>query len=223
MEILCVADQIDPLVYSESVKERFCDVEMVVSAGDLPMSFLGFLASSLNKPVAFVFGNHNLRELGRFQGRRSPAEQLRNAYGIPPQTYGATYIDGRIRRIKGLLIGGLGGTVRYNDGEHQFTEGQMRRRILRLLPRLLFNRVFFGRFLDVFVTHAPPRYINDRDDLPHHGFECFRWFLRVFKPRYHLHGHIHLYDLNAPRITGFEQTKVINVFSYFVLDTDNHG
>lgn len=223
MEILCVADQVDPLVYSQSVKERFADVEMVISAGDLPMSFLGFLASSLNKPVVFVFGNHNLRELKRFQGRRSPAEMLRGDYDTPPPSYGATYVDGKLRRVKGFLIAGLGGSIRYNDGDHQFTEGQMRRRILRLIPRLLFNRLFFGRFLDIFVTHAPPRYIHDGEDLPHHGFECFRWFLKVFKPRYHLHGHIHLYDLNAPRITDFEETRVINVFSYYVLNTGNDG
>ena len=221
MKILCVADQIDPLVYSESVRERFGDVEMVISAGDLPMSFLGFLASSLNKPVAFVFGNHNLKELDRFEGRPSPAEQLRNAYGIPSQSYGATYIDGKVRRIKGLLIGGLGGSIRYNEGAHQFSDRQMRRRIFRMIPRLLVNRIFFGRFLDIFVTHAPPRYIHDRDDLPHHGFECFRWFLETFKPRYHLHGHIHLYDLNAPRITSLGQTTIINAFSYFVLDTED--
>jgi Icc-related predicted phosphoesterase len=221
VEILCVADQVDPLVYSQSVKERFCDVEMVISAGDLPMSFLGFLASSLNKPVVFVFGNHNLKELKRFQGRRSPAEMLQMDYDTPAPSYGATYADGKVRRVKGLLIAGLGGSIRYNEGEHQFSEGQMRRRIFRLIPRLLINRLFFGRFLDIFVTHAPPRYIHDREDLPHHGFECFRWFLKVFRPRYHLHGHIHLYDLNAPRITDFNETRVINVFSYYVLNTEN--
>ena len=145
------------------------------------------------------------------------------AYDTPAPSYGATYVDGKLRRVKGLLIAGLGGSTRYNDGEHQFTESQMRRRIFRLIPRLLINRLIFGRFLDIFVTHAPPRYIHDGEDLPHHGFECFRWFLKLFKPRYHLHGHIHLYDLNAPRVTDFEATRVINVFGYYVLNTENSG
>lgn len=182
------------------------------------MTFLGFLASSLNKPVAFVFGNHNLKELPRFQGGRDPAQALGIGYGTPPPSYGSTYIDGKIKRIKGIIIAGLGGSMRYNDGEHQFSEGQMRRRVFKMVPRLVFNRLFFGRYLDIFVSHAPPRSINDGEDLPHRGFEIFRWFNRTFKPRYHLHGHVHLYDLNASRETEYENTRVINVFGHYLLN-----
>ncbi|HKK47684.1 MAG TPA: metallophosphoesterase, partial [Alkalispirochaeta sp.] len=66
MKILCVADHIDPLVYSVTIKKRFADVDLVLSAGDLPMDYLGFIASSLNVTVGFVFGNHNLKELPTF-------------------------------------------------------------------------------------------------------------------------------------------------------------
>ena len=45
MKILCVADHVDPLVYSINAKERFNDVDLVLSAGDIPMSYLGFIAS----------------------------------------------------------------------------------------------------------------------------------------------------------------------------------
>ncbi len=223
MKILCVSDEVNPLVYSESVKKRFHDVELVISAGDLPMSFLGFLASSLNKPVLFVFGNHHLKELRRFQGHRPLSEDLDNSYGTPPQSYGATFVEGRIRRAKGVLVAGLGGSMRYNEGEHQYTERQMLWRIIRMLPRLVFNRLVCGRYLDIFVSHAPPRYIHDQEDLPHRGFDCFRWFIKAFKPRYHVHGHIHLYDLNAPRVTTFGATQVINVFGYYALDFDKGG
>ena len=37
MKILCVSDQIDPLIYSVNIKERYRDVDLVISAGDLPM------------------------------------------------------------------------------------------------------------------------------------------------------------------------------------------
>ena len=63
MKILCVSDQIDPLVYSINIKERYQDVDLVISAGDLPMEYLEFIVSSLNKPLLFVFGNHNLNAL----------------------------------------------------------------------------------------------------------------------------------------------------------------
>jgi hypothetical protein len=44
--------------------------------------------------------------------------------------------------------------------------------------------------------------------------------MRVFKPRYLLHGHIHLYDLNARRRTRYHETDVINVYDHYVLDTE---
>ncbi|MBE6351231.1 MAG: metallophosphoesterase, partial [Spirochaetaceae bacterium] len=62
MKILCVSDQIDPLVYSNAIKERFSDIEIVFCAGDLPMEYIDFIVSSLNVPTYFVFGNHNLKE-----------------------------------------------------------------------------------------------------------------------------------------------------------------
>ena len=220
MKILCVADHVDPLVYSSAVKTRFGDVDLVISAGDLPMEYLGFIASSLNRPVYFVFGNHNLKELPHFRRSERPilddtsmASQIRNYYG-------ATYLEDRVRKVAGLLIAGLGGSMRYNDGEHQFTDFEMYRRMWRLVPRLLWNRLVHGRYLDILVTHASPRGIHDKEDLCHTGFGSFLWFMRVFKPRYLLHGHIHLYDLNARRTTRFRETEVINVYDHFVLDLE---
>jgi Icc-related predicted phosphoesterase len=46
----------------------------------------------------------------------------------------------------------------------------------------------------------------------------FLWFMRRFKPRYLLHGHVHLFDLNAPRISRYYETDVINIFSSYVLE-----
>lgn len=224
MKILCVADHIDPLVYSPSVKKRFGDVDVVLSAGDLPMDYIGFIASSLNTPVGFVFGNHNLKELPNFSRKAgnpldstSLSAQLRN-------TFGATYLEDRVVNIKGLLIAGLGGSMRYNNGEHQFTERQMRWRMLRLMPRLMWNRLIHGRYLDILLTHASPRGIHDKEDPCHIGFESMLWFMRRFRPRYLLHGHIHLYDLNAQRRTRFGDTEVINVYDHYVLEwSENDG
>jgi Icc-related predicted phosphoesterase len=220
VKILCIADHIDPLVYSAAIKRRFNDIDLVLSAGDLPMEYLGFVASSLNKPVGFVFGNHNLKALPQFRkigdfmlDSTSMSSQLRNYYG-------ATYLEDRIRCMQGLLIAGLGGSMRYNHGQHQFTEFQMYLRMFRLIPRLIWNRLVHRRFLDILLTHAPPRGIHDKPDLCHTGFKSMLWFMRMFRPRYLLHGHIHLYDLNAARRTRFMDTEVINVFDHFVLEVD---
>ncbi|MFP4151867.1 MAG: metallophosphoesterase [Alkalispirochaeta sp.] len=221
MKILCVADHIDPLVYSAAIKERFREVDLVLSAGDLPMEYLGFIASSLNKPVGFVFGNHNLRTLPHFSRASQPELDRTSMQAQIRNYYGATYLEDRVRAVQGLLIAGLGGSMRYNEGEHQFTEFQMYLRMLRLVPKLLFNRIFRGRYLDILLTHASPRGIHDKEDLCHLGFRSMLWFMRVFKPRYLLHGHIHLYDLNAQRVTRYGRTEVINVYDHYVLDVEN--
>jgi hypothetical protein len=218
LRILCVADHIDPLVYSLNAKERFRGVDLVLSAGDLNMSYLGFIASTLNRPVLFVFGNHNLKHLDLFRRSQSfMRDGMSNDYHTA-NFFGSTYVGDRVRRVKGLLIAGLGGSIRYNDGRHQFTDFQMHLKCIRLIPSLLWNRLIYGRFLDILLTHSPPRDLGDRDDITHRGFEAFRWFLRLFKPRYLLHGHIHLYDQNECRKTRYHQTDIINVYDHYVLD-----
>ena len=224
MRILCVADHIDPLVYSAAIKQRFADVDLVLSAGDLPMEYLGFISASLNKPVYFVFGNHHLKHLSRF--RRWGLQSDSSRYEISTDDhfrnyFGATYLGSRVVRDHGLLLAGIGGCRRYNRGENQFTEFQMLVQILKMIPALAWHRLVFGRRLDIFLTHASPFGINDRPDPTHVGFKIFLWFLRTFRPRYQLHGHIHLYDLNAQRETRYESTRIINVYDHYVLEIDD--
>ena len=94
----------------------------------------------------------------------------------------------------------------------------MRRVVAQLVPRLLWNRQRLGRALDVLVTHSPPFGIHDRPDLPHTGFKVFLSFLRLFKPRYHLHGHVHIYRQDEISQTQFEETTIINVYPYRLLE-----
>jgi Icc-related predicted phosphoesterase len=44
--------------------------------------------------------------------------------------------------------------------------------------------------------------------------------MRVFKPRYLIHGHIHLYDLSAVRTTRYGETLVVNAYSHFIINTE---
>jgi Icc-related predicted phosphoesterase len=108
--------------------------------------------------------------------------------------------------------------MRYNRGENQYTEFGMKMEILKLIPGLLFNRVFRGRWLDILLTHASPRGIHDKEDKCHQGFKCFLWFMKTFRPRYLVHGHIHLYSLADTRSTQFQDTLVINAYSHYVID-----
>ncbi len=221
MKILCVSDQIDPLVYSSNIKERYKDIDLVLSAGDLPMEYLDFIVSSLNKPVYFVFGNHNLTEFGlyhRIAGsipKGLPADNCLNPEGC----HGTTYIGFKNIREGNLLIAGVSGSLRYNDGLNQYTDKQMKRLLLSLVPRLIMNKIRYGRYLDILVTHASPAGIHDKNDPCHQGFSSFLWFMKAFRPRYLVHGHIHLYDLQDIRVSRFLDTTVINAYSHYILDT----
>ena len=44
--------------------------------------------------------------------------------------------------------------------------------------------------------------------------DVFRWFLRTFRPRYHLHGHVHVYDNRTVTRTRFCDTEVLNAYRY---------
>ncbi len=111
--------------------------------------------------------------------------------------------------------------MRYKaHADYMYSESEMRVVVAQMVPRLLWNRQRVGRALDVLVTHSPPFGIHDRPDLPHTGFKVFLTFLRLFRPRYHLHGHIHVYRQDEVVQTRHEETDVINVYPYKLLDID---
>ncbi len=224
MKILIVADHKDPLVYSPNIKQRFGDVDLILSAGDLPLEYYGFIVSSLNKPLYFVFGNHNLKRFHLFS--RKSQHNIYSGHSIIEDMYsasfGATHLDGKIVRIKSknLIIAGLGGSRRYNKGDNQYTEWGMFNRIMKMLPGLLWNKLVHGRYLDILLTHASPRGIHDREDPCHIGFKAFLWFMDKFSPQYLLHGHIHLYSLNEKRVTQYKETTVINTYDHYVIEME---
>jgi Icc-related predicted phosphoesterase len=45
--------------------------------------------------------------------------------------------------------------------------------------------------------------------------------MKVFKPKYLVHGHIHLYDLCDVRCTKWGSTTVINAYSHYVINLEN--
>ena len=62
MKILAVSDQVVESIYSSRIRERFGDVDMVVSCGDVPYYYLEYIVSMLNVPSLFVHGNHDQPE-----------------------------------------------------------------------------------------------------------------------------------------------------------------
>ena len=216
MKILCISDQIDPQVYSPRIKDRFSDIDLVLSAGDLPLNYLDFIISTLNKPLFFVFGNHKNEELKYY--KKNPFFPTLQQGESEYLGCGAIYIETKVKTEGNFIVAGLGGSMRYNNGINQFTNFEMFLEIIKLSPRLFWNRIFHGRYLDVLLTHAPPKGIHDKHDKCHTGFKVFLWFMNVFKPKFLIHGHTHLYDLCEERCTKWKNTIVVNAFNHFVLN-----
>jgi Icc-related predicted phosphoesterase len=215
LKILCISDKIDSQVYSPRIKERFGDVDFILSAGDLPLNYLDFIISNLNKPLFFIFGNHHTEDLRYYKktGNIQLLQEVEEYLGC-----GAIYLGSRVKKEGNFIVAGFGGSMLYNNGPNQFTNFEMYIEILKIIPGLLWNRIVYGRFLDVLLTHAPPKGIHDKNDKCHTGFNSFLWFMKTFKPKYLVHGHTHLYDLNDIRSTKWKKTTVINAYSHYVID-----
>ncbi len=232
MKILCVSDYVDPLIYTQNVKEVFPDIDLILCAGDLPMDYIDFIVSVFNKPTYFVFGNHDLKEYHFYHKEsRLDSQRFTKNYEQTIHGHGATYLgfksfvnenllveNPETGKKSPLLIAGASGTVRYNNGLCQFSEAQLKLKLLKMVPKLIYNKLKYGRYLDIFMTHASPRHIHDHEDQCHLGFECYNWFLQQFKPVYMVHGHIHLYDLREERIGKYYDSTVVNAYAHYVIE-----
>lgn len=201
IHVLTLSDVLIEFLYSPRVQARFPEVEMVIGCGDLPYYYIEYVSNALNVPLYFVRGNH--------------ASQVEYTVAGPRTApLGAIDLHRRVVRHDGLLLAGVEGSLRYRESPYQYSQGEMWGHIFRLIPALLLNRAIYGRFLDVFVSHAPPWGIHDQEDLPHQGIKAFRWFLRIFRPAYHFHGHIHVYRSDTVTRTRFHDTQVINTYGF---------
>jgi Icc-related predicted phosphoesterase len=218
MKILCISDEIDPLIYSNNIKERFKLIDFVVSAGDLRLNYYDFIVSNLNKPLYFIFGNHRLKGIELYKKKYNKDLFIRLHHNDEIPFSGATYIDNKVVKEGNLLIAGLDGSFWYNGGRNQYTELEMVFKVIRLMPRLFFNRIVHRRYLDILVTHSPPYGFYNNKDRCHTGFRIFLWFMRTFKPKYLVHGHIHLYNINDKRMYLYDTTTVINAYSHCIIN-----
>jgi uncharacterized protein len=202
VKILAVSDVEVGFIYSPLVRERFQDVDLIISCGDLPYYYLEYLVTMLNVPLYYVRGNHsNKVEYSTDWSRSSP--------------WGATDIHHRVvEDDTGLLIAGLEGCLQYNLGPQQYSQFQYWVKVITLVPRLLWNKLTLGRYLDIFITHAPPWKVHDADDRPHQGVKAFVWLIRTFKPEYHLHGHVHIYRRDQVKDAVIGSTRVVNTYGY---------
>ncbi len=206
--ILAVSDKVEPRIYGPNLVMVAANIDFVVACGDLPYYYLEYIISVLDRPLYYVHGNHD----------RPEHRQDSSLVTEPP---GGINLHRRVRLLDGLLIAGLQGSHRYNQNPHyQYTQTEMRTRVIGMMPELLLNRIRYGRALDLLVTHSPPFGIHDAEDRPHIGFQAFHSLLRWFRPRYMLHGHQHVYSNQERTTTRLGDTEIINVYPFRILELD---
>lgn len=205
MKILAVSDQVEDRLYELVPRGQFDGVDLVIGCGDLPYEYLEYLVTVLNVDLFYVPGNHDAEYNAGARGARAE---------------GCTNLDMGTARAKGLLLAGLGGSIRYRpDGANQYSQSGAYLRAAMLLPKLWRNRLRYGRALDVLITHSPPYGVHDDDSRAHRGLKAINWLLKLAKPRYHLHGHIHYLQTNlVPDIKLHETTSILNVYPYRVIE-----
>lgn len=189
MRILAVADTESKALWDHYNSNKITDTDLILSCGDLNPHYLSFLVSCTNLPLLYVHGNHD------------------DCYDqTPPE--GCICVDDRIYVHDGIRILGLGGCHPYKDGNYMYTEREMKRRIFRLK-----RQIFFYRGFDILLTHAPAFALGDGDDITHQGYKAFLPLLEKYKPKYMVHGHMHLqYDRSLQRTTQYGDTRIINAF-----------
>ncbi len=201
MKILSISDVIVPFIYSPQIRNRFQDIDLIIGCGDLPYYYQEFALTILEKPLFYVRGNHDKRiEFGRAGKRTGPD--------------GGTDLHQKVVQYNGLLLAGVEGSLRYKEGDYQYTQFEMWLNVTSIMPALLRNRILYGRYLDVFVTHSPAKDTHDRDDLTHQGISAFRWLVKTFQPEYHFHGHVHVYHPEEVTETLVGRTRVINTYGF---------
>jgi len=206
VKILAVSDQVVERVYTLANNGHFKGIDLILGCGDLPYTYLEYLLTVLNRPLFYVPGNHDPDFNPRDE--RSKAD-------------GGSNLDLETAVYNQTLIGGFGGSVRYRpDGTNQYTQSEAFQRAYQMIPKLLVNRIKYRRALDILISHSPPMGIHDDNDQAHHGLKALNWLLGFAKPRYLFHGHTHFYRNNIAEFdTIIEETRIINVYPYKVIDT----
>ena len=195
MKILAVSDEECPALWDYYMPGRLEEYDLILACGDLKASYLSFLVTMARCPVLYVPGNHDT--------------------GYPfDSPEGCDCIDDHFVVYNGLRILGLGGCKKYHPGRYQYTERQMRHRILRLAFQL-----WRHKGVDIVVTHAPPEGLGDDADPAHWGFRALRDLVEKYHPQYLIHGHVHMtYNHTVPRVIEHQGTKIINAYERYALE-----
>lgn len=161
-------------------------IDLIITLGDLEYTQIAELGMIHTVPKIGIYGNHC-----------TPGylEQL----GILDLHLQTTVING-------ITFGGFEGSPRYKNDPYakMYTEEEAAR-LLKEFPAV-----------DVFISHSPPRGINDEDDVAHQGFIALRDYIDTHQPTYFLHGHT--YPTAEQLVTQYQETHIVYVSAEKIVD-----
>ena len=162
-------------------------IELIITLGDLERHDLLGLMPIAHIPKIGVYGNHD-------SGNYMDELGIINLH-LKTGTY------------KNISFGGLQGCVRYKENPDAIMSTQDE----------TWHMMSGFPYVDVFITHCPPRGVNDEDELAHQGFDALRDYVEKMKPKYLLHGHT--YPTEETIVRKCSNTEIIYVHKYKIIDS----
>jgi Icc-related predicted phosphoesterase len=182
----------------EEIKNKFKDIDLIISCGDLSNDYLDFLFTALNKKLVYVNGNHVYNE----------------EHDI---SFCVNLDQGKYSKVLGLGIVGFDGSPIYAMGrKYQYSEKEVFWQVFFAMLKL---RCTFKK-PQIVISHTPLSGIHEGKDPMHKGFKNYLKFLKWFKPKLWLHGHVHLRNQYEEQVTYLGKTKIINVFGYKIVELE---
>jgi len=154
-------------------------IDLIITLGDLEYLQIVELGQITDIPKIGVYGNHC-----------TPGYM---------EDLGIFNLHLQIFEFNGIRFGGFEGSPRYkNDPYAKMYSEVEATALMEQLPKV-----------NIFVSHSPPRGINDEDDPAHIGFQALRTYIEQKQPRYFLHGHT--YPEPDTLITKHLATEIIYI------------
>jgi Icc-related predicted phosphoesterase len=162
------------------------NAELISSLRDFAREDLSPLADIHNIPKIGIYCNH---DSGQYM------EEL-----------GIMNLHQMIWHYQGKSFAGLQGCVRYKANPYaiMYTQEEVYD-ILADYPQV-----------DIFITHCPPRGINDEDEIAHQGFDALLQYIDQKPPQVLLHGHTYPEEHNLIRQHG--PTRIEYVYGYRIIE-----
>ncbi len=189
MKVLVVADEESRSLTEYYAENNLGSIDLILSVGDLPYSYLETIRTNLQKPLFYVKGNHDTYKTGLFDKE---------------------FIEWKSVEVSGIRIIGIG--CQHRNG-HILSEAEMYKKL-----KSLYQRNKSNSNVDIIISHYPAFGIGDGQDSTHQGYRAIRDFVEKTQPTYFVYGHNHLNYGRKPRMIESSKTTYVNAYEKFIIE-----